>query len=722
MAEYGLKYQLFFSDIELRKVKVEIHQKNYIGLPENIPVTDMIGTGSPVEIEWDAEDDIYHPIIGSRCKLSFFVTDSTTYEDFYTADEREFKVKVLYYQPAGNNWEDEITKYEGGDFIWDAEIGGEIYYQPIWEGFLVVDRYQEAVNTTPYQIKLEAIDGLGTLDGFDMPFDGSDTDTEENLFYFLKEILKLTGHEFDLYIANSIRKVGAADDDTIFHDIIINKYALFTEKMTLRSAKEILEIILKQTNSRIFQSYARWYIVNNSSLIDNRVDINQEIVDAGAGSGEDETDDADTVDPTEPITQPNISLSLTGNESGNVVYVGGLYFLQVSSIGTPIVQYTWHLPDGTTYDSGSSGYFAIPRIELGDDGDDYHVVGTDANGNTDTSNTIVLDVQNRPDSSDEDRGEGDSTDETPEPEDDPVNFELIINISNNVVNASTSIDPREVISYSASEVGNAWSRTIRVFSLVGEFTSASQVTSATITSNSGSYSVSKSLNGDFIEVTISGTLPSGGGNETLSLSGRADVQQFTSTFNLVSNVTNSSRVASPPTLSFTGGEGKPYSGTITYTAAQDYGFTGLGNIQIRSSSDIGQSITTSYTSSTITVTITGAQGITNQDTTITITGAAVYTGGATSVTTSPDGRFWVSSAGGYFDVNITADGAFTVVSNVSWLRPTISQGAPDTTRMRVIFDRSRRRQRTGQIRFTPRGSSTVLATITIDQDADLEAQ
>jgi hypothetical protein len=721
MAEYGLKYELFFSDVQLRKVKVEIHQKDYIGLPENVPVSDMIGTGSPVEIEWDAEDDIYHPIIGSRCKLSFFVTDSTTYEDFYTADEREFKVKIKYYQPAGNNWEDEVTKYDQGDFIWNAEIGGEIYYQPIWEGFLVVDRYQEAVNTTPYQISLEAIDGLGTLDGFDMPFDGSDTDTEENLFYYLKEILKLTGHEFDLYIANSIRKVGAADDDTIFHDIIVDKYALFTEKMTLRSAKEILEIILKQTNSRIFQSYARWYIVNNSSLIDNRVDINQEIVDAGAGSGEDETDDADTVNPADPITQPNISLSLTGNEAGNVVYIGGLYFLQVSSIGTPIVQYTWHLPNGTTYDSGSSGYFAIPRIEAGDDGDDYHVVGTDANGNTDTSNTITLDVQSRPDSSEEDQGTGTDTTPQPEPDDNPVNFDLIINVSNNVVQGEVN-KTRHIISYSASEVGNAFSVNSKVFSLVGEFTSASQITSADITSNSGVYTVTKTLNGEFIDIDISGTLPSGGGTETLTLAGRAADQQFTSTFNLSSNVTNTSRVSSPSPLVFTGGQGKPYSGTITYTAAQDYKFTGLGNIQVRSSSSISQSITTSFTESTMVVTITGAQGISDQSTTLTITGAAIYAGGAGSITTNPSGRFYVSSAGGYFNMSITSDGAFNVSSNVNWLRPTVSEGAPDTSTIRFIFDRSGRRDRTGTITFTPRGSSTVLATVIVDQLSDQQAQ
>ena len=242
---YGLKYQLFFSDIELRKVKVEILEKDYVGLPDTVPVYDLVGDGSPVKIEWEADDDIYHPIIGSRCKLSFYVTDQNTYEDFYKADERQFKVIVKYYQPAGSDWEDEISKYDGADVIWDAVIGAEIYYQPIWEGFLVVDRYQEAVLTNPYPIKLEAIDGLGTLDGFDMPFDASDTSVDQNLFYSLKEILLLTGHEFDIYIANSIRKVSGSTNDTIFHDIEINKYALFNDNLTLKSAKEVLEIILK---------------------------------------------------------------------------------------------------------------------------------------------------------------------------------------------------------------------------------------------------------------------------------------------------------------------------------------------------------------------------------------------------------------------------------------------------------------------------------------------
>ena len=714
---YGLKYQLFFSDIELRKVKVEILEKDYVGLPDTVPVYDLVGDGSPVKIEWEADDDIYHPIIGSRCKLSFYVTDQNTYEDFYKADERQFKVIVKYYQPAGSDWEDEISKYDGADVIWDAVIGAEIYYQPIWEGFLVVDRYQEAVLTNPYPIKLEAIDGLGTLDGFDMPFDASDTSVYQNLFYSLKEILLLTGHEFDIYIANSIRKVSGSTNDTIFHDIEINKYALFNDNLTLKSAKEVLEIILKMTNSRIFQSYARWYVVNNSSLIDNRVDINQEIINVGAGSGDDLNDEPDAPVETPPITAPNIVLLFNGFPNDNVqIQEGTASQLSVQNSGTPAVGYTFTLPDSSTV-SQTSNVLSLGNITSAQNGATYSVTATDADGDTDTD-TITIQVISRTSGSDSDVGVTDPNDNN-DTVSTPVNFALTFNLSGSVSNATTNWGGSETINYAASEVGNAFSITLRIFSLTGEFTAASQVTTATVT---GGYSLTKTLQGDIIEVTISGTLPSGGGNETVSIAGAADSQQFQTSFTHVSTVTNSSYQADPPTLLRRGGQGKPYSMSIAYTANSGYIWTGAGNVQVRVSSNVNQSISVGYTSSVLTVYITGTQSYQDQSATLTITGAAVYDGGATSITTNPSGRFDVSSAGGYFNVAITSDGGFTVVSNASWLLPSISSGSPTTTSMQVTVLRSGRKNRTGTITFFPAGSSTALTTITVDQEADQEAQ
>ena len=320
---YGVKYELFFSDVVKRKMKIEILEKDYTG-----DVSSIIGTGQPAVIEWNADDDIYSPIIGSRCKLSFFVTDAVQYDEFYRSDERQYKVKILFYSSFGNNWEDEVGIWGAMDVIWNAELGEAFYYQPIWEGFLVVDRYQEAVVTAPYEIQLEAIDGLGTLEGFDAPINTSDTSNTESLFYYLKEILKLTGHQFDLYIANSIRKATSPPaDQTIFHDIIINEYGLFNNNLTFRSAKDVLEAILKITNSRIFQSYGRWYIISNSNLIDNRIDT------SGVIDGIGPSDDDDTDDPVEPTPDPVYdapNISIVGEAT---MYDGTAYNLTVVDNG-----------------------------------------------------------------------------------------------------------------------------------------------------------------------------------------------------------------------------------------------------------------------------------------------------------------------------------------------------------------------------------------------------
>ena len=132
----------------------------------------------------------------------------------------------------------------------------------------------------PYPIKLEAIDGLGTLDGFDAPFDTTDNSTTTDLFYHLTEILKLTGHEHQIYISNDTRKDGGATNDTIFHDIVVDKYALFTKNLTFRTA-DVLKQILRITNSRIYHSFGRWYVVNNSTLIDSRINQLTEGLQAG---------------------------------------------------------------------------------------------------------------------------------------------------------------------------------------------------------------------------------------------------------------------------------------------------------------------------------------------------------------------------------------------------------------------------------------------------------
>ena len=88
---YGVKYRLEFSDVLGNGKKVEILQDGYTG-----DVLPMIGTGNPVKITWDEDDDFYEPIIGSSCTLNLMVTDDVQYDNFWEADEFEYKVVVYY--------------------------------------------------------------------------------------------------------------------------------------------------------------------------------------------------------------------------------------------------------------------------------------------------------------------------------------------------------------------------------------------------------------------------------------------------------------------------------------------------------------------------------------------------------------------------------------------------------------------------------------------------
>ena len=173
----------------------------------------------------------------------------------------------------------------------------------------------------------------------------------------------------------------------------------------------------------------------------------------------------------------------------------------------------------------------------------------------------------------------------------------------------------------------------------------------------------------------------------------------------------------------TGGVGEAYTMTITFTASSGYEWTGLGNMEILASDDIGQTITTSFTSTDFTVTITGEIGIQDQSANITINGTPIYSQAATSITTTPSGRFDFSSGGGYFDVEVVSDGAFVIVTEKDYFEAVPSSGAAGTTLVRVYVDANNTpNARVGNLLFRPRASLTTLTTLTFDQESNLEAQ
>lgn len=272
---YGEKFKLEFADVRGNNRKVSILKKDYTG-----SVSDLVGTGDPVIIKWDADDDFYSPIIGSTCELNLFETNDTNYDNWYDADEREYKVQISTGSTFGAKvWDLQEDTYSEANFLWNE---GEEAYEFYWEGFLVVDRYQEAVQSKPYPIKLVASDGLGLLKGFDAPKSNINTtggvvdaftnqSNFDTTFYYIVEILKLTGLDFDIRVAHNLRDSSFSANNTLFHEIQPYEFGVLGNNFKPLSAKKLLEKILQYTNSRVFQSNGSWYIISNSNIVDKRL-------------------------------------------------------------------------------------------------------------------------------------------------------------------------------------------------------------------------------------------------------------------------------------------------------------------------------------------------------------------------------------------------------------------------------------------------------------------
>ena len=271
---YGVKYRLEFSDVLGYGKKVEILKKDYTG-----DVLPMVGGANPVSISWQSSNDFYNPIIGSKCQLSLFVTDNVSYDDFYKFDEREYKVVVYYKQTQSNQYNDRVSN-DGGNIesidcvsnLIDNYTDTDVW-ATYWSGFLVVDRYKEKMISTPFAVSFNAFDGLGTLNNFNGTIGYNNNNAPINITNLerISEILQNLDLDLDIYIASDIKyrtfgPVTISDFENITtldfgFDELNGDYGLL-------NAKQQLELLLKQFNLRIYQSFNKWYIVEVTNIFD----------------------------------------------------------------------------------------------------------------------------------------------------------------------------------------------------------------------------------------------------------------------------------------------------------------------------------------------------------------------------------------------------------------------------------------------------------------------
>jgi len=309
---YGVKYRLIFSDLLGNGKKVEILQDGYSG--EVLP---MIGTGDPVQIEWEGDDDFYQPIIGSSCTINLLVTDEVSYDDFFKGNEEEYRVQVYYDRSVAENFQDRVEAYqtnagyfESSDCILDTlsqnntissdfttrvlNDGGTIDnetciaksitnsktydWQTLWEGFLYLDTYSEALATTPYEISITALDGLGLLDVENTRALNNNvapvlTYANEGEWYFVSEMLQkfnvdeTATNERQLYWG-ILEQYGTESFGNRTPARAWSIYSNIDSDYNFLNEKDVLENILRKSNSRIFHAFGDWYVVPNSIYLD----------------------------------------------------------------------------------------------------------------------------------------------------------------------------------------------------------------------------------------------------------------------------------------------------------------------------------------------------------------------------------------------------------------------------------------------------------------------
>ena len=214
---------------------------------------DLTPTG--VTVKWDGEnDERYQPIKGSSCNFTMMITNATL-NGFLAllraADEGRFTVKLSYFRSS--SW--------------------EVY----WRGFIVAENLAEEDVDYPFELDVEAIDGLGRLK--DLPFNHVATynaGTGYKALAYITDMLSLCGYIADFGTGNtflytmvdlyedSMSNIGAQASDPVEKTQIYADAFLQIDENGIEnpvSALEVLENICKVFGARIFQSRGAWYFI-----------------------------------------------------------------------------------------------------------------------------------------------------------------------------------------------------------------------------------------------------------------------------------------------------------------------------------------------------------------------------------------------------------------------------------------------------------------------------
>ncbi|MBL4880954.1 MAG: hypothetical protein JKX82_06485, partial [Oleispira sp.] len=95
LSSYHLRYELPFKDVDGNQWRARIFDRDEAGSVERLN-----GTGNPVSIYYEADEEFKKGIIGSSCSINVYgvpnLEGGSDLSQFFTSDEERFYVKIEY--------------------------------------------------------------------------------------------------------------------------------------------------------------------------------------------------------------------------------------------------------------------------------------------------------------------------------------------------------------------------------------------------------------------------------------------------------------------------------------------------------------------------------------------------------------------------------------------------------------------------------------------------
>lgn len=235
VANYGLYREISACDNKGVPIKLEIYRRNFAGAKSTLK---SFGA-KPITISWkNKEDDKFGRIRATDCTIELISSFDFELQQFYTEDQREFRVHVIK--------------------------GGALKFK----GYLMPTDSSEEFTAAPYTVSLKCTDGLGALKQISYPVPiGSSINIRQNFVEILAYCLALTNLDLDIITGANLYAIGMPNgiDDDPLAMAYVNPLRM-SKSGVIMNCYEILDYICAQFGALLVQENGTWKFIRQSEL------------------------------------------------------------------------------------------------------------------------------------------------------------------------------------------------------------------------------------------------------------------------------------------------------------------------------------------------------------------------------------------------------------------------------------------------------------------------